>query len=100
MEPVSVGGPHRTTQDREQWSSACNFLAVRPGQVLSYARNEATLSELQQAGFRLVSSTEFLTGQGGVKPDERVVITVSGSEMVRGGGGPRCMTLPIRRARR
>ena len=100
MEPVSVGGPHRTTQDREQWSSACNFLAVRPGQVLSYARNEGTLAELQQAGFRRVSSTEFLTGQGAVKSDERVVITVSGSEMVRGGGGPRCMTLPIRRARR
>ena len=99
MEPVPVGGPHRTTQDREQWSSACNFLAVRPGQVLSYARNEGTLAELQQAGFRLVSSTEFLTGQGNVRPDERVVITVSGSEMVRGGGGPRCMTLPIRRAR-
>jgi arginine deiminase len=100
LEPVSVGGSHRTTQDREQWSSACNFLAVRPGQVLSYARNEGTLVELEHAGFRLVAATEFLTGQGGVKPDERVAITVSGSEMVRGGGGPRCMTLPIRRTRR
>jgi hypothetical protein len=31
MEPISCGGRHRTTQEREQWASGCNFVALRQG---------------------------------------------------------------------
>ena len=97
IEPVRCGGDRRVVQDREQWSSGCNFAAMRPGVILSYARNEATLRELERVGFRIVPAVSFLTGESRLKNDDRAVITFEGSELVRGGGGPRCMTCPIQR---
>ncbi|MFT5233596.1 MAG: arginine deiminase [Candidatus Krumholzibacteriia bacterium] len=98
-EPLYCGGRHdRWSQEREQWHSGANFLALAPGQVIGYGRNSHTVEELDRAGYDVVSAEAVITGQADLDKLGKCIVTIDGSELARGGGGCRCMSMPLARA--
>jgi len=77
IEIIYSGANDEITAAREQWGDSTNALAVKPGKVICYDRNEATNEALRRHGVD--------------------VIEIDSSELVRGRGGPRCMSMPLDR---
>lgn len=72
---IPTGGQNAITSAREQWSDSTNTLAIKPGVVITYSRNEASNKIMEKEGIK--------------------VIGIDGSELSRGRGGPRCMSMPL-----
>jgi arginine deiminase len=60
---------------REQWNDGSNTLAIAPGKVIVYDRNSVTNEILKNKGIE--------------------VLEMPSSELSRGRGGPRCMSMPL-----
>jgi arginine deiminase len=71
---VSTGGDEFEAE-RNQWDDGNNVVAIEPGAVVCYERNEATNTKLAKAGIE--------------------VLAIAGQELGRGRGGGHCMTCPI-----
>ena len=74
---IRTGGDDIVAAAREQWNDGSNTLAIAPGVVVVYDRNTVTNKKLEDAGIELHK--------------------LRGSELVRGRGGPRCMSMPFYR---
>ncbi|MEM8896208.1 MAG: arginine deiminase family protein, partial [Bacteroidota bacterium] len=48
-------------EDREQWTMACNTVAVKPGVVLSYERNTHTFATFEEHGYHIVMAEDILS---------------------------------------
>ncbi len=98
LEPVSCGGKGDPwTMDREQWHSGANFFAMAPGKVIGYARNVYTMDEMHKHGFEIIKATDILKNNINLNDYHKYVVTIDGAELARGGGGARCMSMPVRR---
>ncbi len=97
LAPIACGGSDEFLQQREQWASGANFFAFGPGRILGYAHNEHTLGALSDAGFNVARGEDIIAGRREMGPEERIVVSIDGAELSRGGGGCRCMTMPLAR---
>lgn len=99
LSPIFCGGDDPVMQRREQWSDGANAFALAPGVIVSYGRNERTLRELNRHGYEVVDPERFIKNAlYYIHAQRKVVVALEGHELVRGRGGPRCLTMPLRRA--
>jgi len=72
---IKCGGGDHITAEREQWNDGSNTLCIAPGTVVVYERNNVTNAILRDNGL--------------------TVLEIPSSELSRGRGGPRCMSMPL-----
>ena len=75
VELIPCGGEDMIASAREQWNDGSNTLALAPGRVVVYERNDVTNAILRERGI--------------------YVIEMPSAELSRGRGGPRCMSMPL-----
>ena len=72
---IKCGSNNVIDSAREQWNDGSNTLAIAPGEVIVYSCNYVTNEILQENGIK--------------------TYVMPSSELSRGRGGPRCMSMPL-----
>ena len=98
LKPILCGGSKdHWVQEREQWHSGANFFALGPGKVFGYERNVYTMEEMNKNGYEILKAKDVIQNKVDPSKYSKYVVSLEGSELPRGGGGARCMTMPVRR---
>ena len=97
LQPIACGGDDLWHQEREQWHSGANFFCMGEGKVIGYQRNTHTIDNLNKHGFEVIDAMDVVNGKTDLNNYARFVVTVKASELPRGCGGARCMTMPVLR---
>lgn len=97
LKPIFCGGNRPVHREREQWHSGANFFAVGPGKVMGYARNSYTVEAMNRAGYDIFRAIDIIEGKADISKSSKFFVTIDVSELTRGGGGLRCMTMPFNR---
>lgn len=97
VEPVFCGDGDDNFGPREQWHSGCNFFCLEPGKFIGYGRNQHTLQALNDVGFNIVTAADVVNNKYDLNSTRKCIIAFEGNELSRGGGGARCMTMPLQR---
>lgn len=74
---IYCGGDDPVASEREQWNDGSNTLCIAPNKVVVYDRNSVTNDIFKAQGIS--------------------TIEIPSSELARGRGGPRCMSMPLER---
>lgn len=94
---INCGGDKPFAQEREQWTSGANFFTFAPGQIIGYNHNKETFNALDKAGFEIIAANDIITDKRSIENDKLIAVAMDGAELSRGGGGCRCMTMPVNR---
>lgn len=89
LNPILCGGNKDIwNSEREQWHGGANFFAIAPGKVIGYERNIYTMEAMNNQGYEIIPAIDVLNNSIDLNRYNKYVVTIEGSELARGGGGP------------
>ncbi|MFN0201548.1 MAG: arginine deiminase family protein [Bacteroidia bacterium] len=96
---IYSGGNRYPYDSREQWTDACNVLALKEGIVIGYDRNVETIKEFEKEGFECIAVKKLLhqfeTGERNPQDIKNMLVLLESGELSRARGGSHCMSMPL-----